>query len=245
MTQPITAVYVREEGDYTVTVTGDGQEFADRAPGIIAARDRADQLIEKIAPKTGDDEDPTVVHLLDGSALEFTSAYMTARLSRAETAEQDESGDTAGAEDVGEADAAAGTGAADTAATDVSTAEAGTADVAEADVAEAGTADVETADVEASGAEDDSTESDTAEADAEIATDDTSADSDTEDAAQAASESVDSTNEDDGAAAQTAPGSGVPRKELTKSPDAAETTAGDDESGDKPYAAATNTAAAS
>ncbi|MFF5988107.1 hypothetical protein [Prauserella flavalba] len=79
--QAITARYVQEAEDWAVTVAGLGKELNDRAPGIIAARDRADQLVEKLAPEGST---PTVVHLLNGSALEFTSAYMTARLARPE-----------------------------------------------------------------------------------------------------------------------------------------------------------------
>ncbi|PXY25280.1 hypothetical protein BAY59_25085 [Prauserella coralliicola] len=81
MVQAITARYVQEADDWAVTVAGLGKELNDRAPGIIAARDRADQLVEKLAPEGST---PTVVHLLNGSALEFTSAYMTARLARPE-----------------------------------------------------------------------------------------------------------------------------------------------------------------
>ncbi|WP_173426450.1 hypothetical protein [Amycolatopsis orientalis] len=76
MTEPITASYVQEDDDWKVTVSGSGKELTGRAPGIIAARDRADQLVEKLSPP----ERSTVVHLLNGSALEFTAAYMTARL---------------------------------------------------------------------------------------------------------------------------------------------------------------------
>ncbi|ASR39642.1 hypothetical protein BAY61_25100 [Prauserella marina] len=81
MVQAITATYVQEEDDWTITVAGLGKELKGRAPGIIAARDRADQLVEKLVP---DGNSPTVVHLLRGSALEFTTAYMTARLARPE-----------------------------------------------------------------------------------------------------------------------------------------------------------------
>ncbi|UMP06458.1 hypothetical protein [Amycolatopsis sp. EV170708-02-1] len=76
MTEPITASYVQEDDDWKITVSGSGKELTGRAPGIIAARDRADQLVEKLSPP----EHSTVVHLLNGSALEFTAAYMTARL---------------------------------------------------------------------------------------------------------------------------------------------------------------------
>ncbi|MEV7555386.1 hypothetical protein AB0N89_37715 [Amycolatopsis sp. NPDC089917] len=76
MTEPITASYVQEDDDWKVTVSGSGKELTGRAPGIIAARDRADQLVEKLSPP----ERSTVVHLLNGSAFDFTAAYMTARL---------------------------------------------------------------------------------------------------------------------------------------------------------------------
>ncbi|MEV6828901.1 hypothetical protein [Amycolatopsis sp. NPDC051102] len=76
MVETITATYVQEDADWAITVSGRGKELTARAPGIIAARDRADQLVEELA---GDGK-ATVVHLLNGSALDFTSAYMTARL---------------------------------------------------------------------------------------------------------------------------------------------------------------------
>ncbi len=76
MVEAITATYVQDDADWAITVSGRGKELTARAPGIIAARDRADQLVEELA---GDGK-TTVVHLLNGSALDFTSAYMTARL---------------------------------------------------------------------------------------------------------------------------------------------------------------------
>ncbi|WP_020657394.1 hypothetical protein [Amycolatopsis benzoatilytica] len=76
MVETITATYEHDNDDWTITVSGNGKELTGKAPGIIAARDAADQLVEKIAPN----ERPTVVHLLNGNALEFTSAYMAARL---------------------------------------------------------------------------------------------------------------------------------------------------------------------
>lgn len=80
MVEAITAIYEHENDDWTITVSGLGEQLTARAPGIIAARDTTDQLVEKLAPKTK----TTVVHLLNGSALDFTAAYMTARLSRPE-----------------------------------------------------------------------------------------------------------------------------------------------------------------
>lgn len=79
MVQAITATYVHDDEDWTVTVASNGQQLTGTAPGIIAARDRADQLVEKL---TDEDAETTVVHLLEGSALQFTTVYMTARLAR-------------------------------------------------------------------------------------------------------------------------------------------------------------------
>lgn len=76
MVEAITATYVQQDADWTITVSGNGKELSARAPGIIAARDRADQLVEQLEAEGR----TTVVHLLNGSALEFTSTYMTARL---------------------------------------------------------------------------------------------------------------------------------------------------------------------
>jgi len=76
MVEAITATYVQEDADWAITVSGHGKELTDRAPGIIAARDRADQLVEELSGEGRN----TVVHLINGSALDFTSAYMTARL---------------------------------------------------------------------------------------------------------------------------------------------------------------------
>jgi hypothetical protein len=79
MPDPIEVNYVPDGDDWQVTVSGRGQQLTGRAPGLIAARDRADQLVEKIAPEA---KFRTVVHLLNGDALEFTTAYLTARLSK-------------------------------------------------------------------------------------------------------------------------------------------------------------------
>jgi hypothetical protein len=76
MVEAITAMYVQEDADWAITVSGHGKELTARAPGIIAARDRADQLVEEL----GGEGRNTVVHLINGSALDFTSTYMTARL---------------------------------------------------------------------------------------------------------------------------------------------------------------------
>jgi len=79
MSDPIEVNYVPDGDDWQVTVSGRGQLLRARAPGLIAARDRADQLVEKVAPE---DKLRRTVHLLDGDALEFTAAYLTARLAK-------------------------------------------------------------------------------------------------------------------------------------------------------------------
>lgn len=86
---PITATYVQENDDWTITVAAQGRHLTGRAPGIIAARDRADQLVEKLQPES---KGRTVVHLLNGSALEFSATYMNARLTRPSAAEEKRNG---------------------------------------------------------------------------------------------------------------------------------------------------------
>jgi hypothetical protein len=82
MADPIEAHYTPDGDDWTVAVKGRGRTLTGRAPGLIAARDRADQLVEQLTPEeTGR---KTVVHLLNGDAVEFTTAYLTARLARTE-----------------------------------------------------------------------------------------------------------------------------------------------------------------
>ncbi|RZS32663.1 hypothetical protein EV193_11140 [Herbihabitans rhizosphaerae] len=82
---PIEANYVPDGDDWKITVTGRGKTLTATAPGLIAARDRADQLVEKLAPN---EEHRTVVHLLDGDAFEFTSAYLTARMTMPEASRE-------------------------------------------------------------------------------------------------------------------------------------------------------------
>lgn len=82
MADPIEVNYVPDGDDWSVTVKGRGQKLTGQAPGLIAARDRADQLVEKIAPDEPGHK--TVVHLLNGDAVEFTTAYLTARLAKTE-----------------------------------------------------------------------------------------------------------------------------------------------------------------
>jgi hypothetical protein len=80
MADPIEAHYTPDGDDWTVAVKGRGQTLTGRAPGLIAARDRADELAEQLAPQEPGRR--TVVHMLNGDALEFTEAYLTARLAR-------------------------------------------------------------------------------------------------------------------------------------------------------------------
>ncbi|MFF0149064.1 hypothetical protein ATK36_4953 [Amycolatopsis sulphurea] len=113
MVETITATYEHDNDDWTITVSGRGKELTAKAPGIIAARDRVDQLVEKLASN----EHPTVVHLLNGNALEFTSAYMTARLTLPEQAPL-EVPPSGGKKDPAPATDPVGSGASGTSATD-------------------------------------------------------------------------------------------------------------------------------
>ena len=74
---PIQAEYERDGDDWKIKVSSGEKSLTGQAPGLIAARDKADQLVQKLVP---DVEHPTVVHLLNGDALEFTTAYLNARL---------------------------------------------------------------------------------------------------------------------------------------------------------------------
>jgi hypothetical protein len=99
MAEPIEANYVPDGDDWTITVIGRGKQLTGKAPGIIAARDRADQLVEEVAP---DEEHRTVVHMLNGDAVQFTTAYLTARMAKSEPVPAAPTG--TGKEQGGEAD---------------------------------------------------------------------------------------------------------------------------------------------
>ncbi len=72
----ITANYVPEGDDWKITVTAGSEKKTARAPGLIAARDKADQLIEQVAPNPAG---RVVIHLLDGDGFAFSTAYLQAR----------------------------------------------------------------------------------------------------------------------------------------------------------------------
>ncbi|NUT52069.1 MAG: hypothetical protein HOV94_32960 [Saccharothrix sp.] len=74
-TLPITANYRRDGDDWEVTVRAGGRVLDATAPGLIAARLAADQLVDEIAVG----RDRAVVHLLDGDALAFSVAYLHTR----------------------------------------------------------------------------------------------------------------------------------------------------------------------
>jgi hypothetical protein len=76
MRELLMADYRPDGDDWTVTVTGGEKPLTATAPGIIAARDRVDQLVGSISPA---DERHTVVHLLRGDAIAFTATYLHAR----------------------------------------------------------------------------------------------------------------------------------------------------------------------
>jgi hypothetical protein len=79
LSTPITVNYEPDGDDWAVEVSsGAGEKRTAGAPGLIAARDTADQLVAELTGDAGDTV--TVVHLLRGDALAFTTAYMHARL---------------------------------------------------------------------------------------------------------------------------------------------------------------------
>lgn len=81
MFEPILANYTPQGADWAVEVTGAGKTLKATAPGLIAARDRADQLVAEIAPGA---QPRTVVHMLEGDAVGFTAAYLAARMGKPE-----------------------------------------------------------------------------------------------------------------------------------------------------------------
>lgn len=81
MTDAFEANYVPRDEGWTITVTGRGKTLTATAQDILAARGQADQLAKKLAAKG---RRHTVVHLLNGDPVQFTSSYLTARLSTPE-----------------------------------------------------------------------------------------------------------------------------------------------------------------
>ncbi|NYH79901.1 hypothetical protein FHR84_003250 [Actinopolyspora biskrensis] len=72
----ITANYLPDGDDWTVTVTMGTESRVAHAPGLIAARVQAEQLIEQLAPNSAG---RVVIHLLDGDGFAFSTAYLQAR----------------------------------------------------------------------------------------------------------------------------------------------------------------------
>lgn len=77
MAEQITVRYVQVDDRWEITVSARGEQLAAVARGIVAARNRAELLVEQIAPG---EKARRVVHLLNDNALEFTMAYMSALL---------------------------------------------------------------------------------------------------------------------------------------------------------------------
>ncbi|WP_309114109.1 hypothetical protein ACQPW3_06495 [Actinosynnema sp. CA-248983] len=75
-TLPITANYRRDGDDWAVTVRTAERALDAVAPGLIAARVQADQLVDEIS---GGNEDRAVVHMLDGDAYAFSVVYLHTR----------------------------------------------------------------------------------------------------------------------------------------------------------------------
>lgn len=76
--QPIVVRYRRRGKTWLVTVSGHGSELAASASRILEARKLADEFVDTISAEL--EIKPIVVHLLDNSAVEFTRAYLAARL---------------------------------------------------------------------------------------------------------------------------------------------------------------------
>jgi hypothetical protein len=72
----ITVNYIPDGEDWSLTVTAGADRKTARAPGLIAARDKADQLIEQVSPNPNG---RVVIHLLDGDGFAFSTAYLQAR----------------------------------------------------------------------------------------------------------------------------------------------------------------------
>ncbi|HWE90109.1 MAG TPA: hypothetical protein VG317_11680 [Pseudonocardiaceae bacterium] len=77
MNEPITVNYVPDGDDWRITAVAGAVTKTATATGLMAARDQVDQLVAKMAPGQ---ESPTVVHLLNGDAVAFTTQYLHARL---------------------------------------------------------------------------------------------------------------------------------------------------------------------
>lgn len=75
-TLPITANYRRDGDDWAITVHAGDRRLEASAPGLIAARLAADQLVDEIAVGRAN---RAVVHLLDGDAFAFSVAYLHTR----------------------------------------------------------------------------------------------------------------------------------------------------------------------
>ncbi|APU13436.1 MULTISPECIES: hypothetical protein [Actinoalloteichus] len=72
----LVAEYTSDGEDWTITVSNGVETRSAHAAGILAAREATDRLAGELHAGEGS---PTIVHLLDGDALAFTSAYLTAR----------------------------------------------------------------------------------------------------------------------------------------------------------------------
>jgi hypothetical protein len=73
---PITADYRRDGDDWAVTVRAPGKRLDATAPGLIAARVHAEQLVDEIAEGHAD---RVVVHMLEGDAFAFSTLYLHTR----------------------------------------------------------------------------------------------------------------------------------------------------------------------
>ncbi|WP_019853414.1 hypothetical protein [Actinopolyspora mortivallis] len=72
----VTVNYLPDGNDWTVTVTAGSETRTAQAPGLISARDAAEQLVEQLVPNSAG---RVVIHLLDGDGFAFSTAYLQAR----------------------------------------------------------------------------------------------------------------------------------------------------------------------
>lgn len=72
----VTVEYEQTDNGWKVAVKQDGRTLIATARGLIAAREAAEKLVEKIDPEAVGRH---VVHVIDGDAFKFSTAYLHAR----------------------------------------------------------------------------------------------------------------------------------------------------------------------
>ncbi|MCT2588051.1 hypothetical protein [Actinophytocola gossypii] len=101
MRESIEVNYVPDGDDWQITVTGVGETREATATSLVTAREQAEELVAELV---SEEAGRTVVHLLNGDALAFTSAYLSARLARPEESTQPPAPDEAATAEPSESD---------------------------------------------------------------------------------------------------------------------------------------------